>query len=115
MEYNEGIARNTRANRSWIVNNSRQVLHTLKKTNVAIQFDIVLTFLPYTLNIPHDLLLACLESLIKEAYKVRGATYKTIGYNRTYWAGTTEIDRMSISMKTLLCHIRFLILYKSRQ
>ena len=25
-------------------------------------------------DIPHDLLLVCLESLIKEAYKVKGAT-----------------------------------------
>ena len=94
-EYSEGIARNTRANCFWIVNNSRQVLHTLKKinnTNVAIQFDSFDFSTLYT-NIPHDLLLARLESLIKQAYK-------------TYWADTTEIDRASIS---LLYHIRFLI------
>ena len=110
-EYSEGIARNTRANCFWIVNNSRQVLHTLKKinnTNIAIHFDSFDFSTLYT-NIPRDLLLACLESLIKEAYKVRGATYITIGYNKTYWADTTEIDRTSISMEALLYHIRFLI------
>ena len=45
---------------------------------VAMQFDSFDFSTLYT-NIPHDLLLACLEILIKEAYKVRGATYKTIG------------------------------------
>ena len=35
--------------------------------------------------------------------------YITIGYNKTCWADTTEIDRTSISMETLLYHIRFLI------
>ena len=63
-ESSEGIARNTRANCFWIVKNSRQVLHTLKKlnnTNVAMQFDSFDFSTLYT-NIPHDLLLASLEA-----------------------------------------------------
>ena len=37
-------------------------------------------------NIPHDLPLDCLDNLVKEAYRVRGATYISTGYSNIFWS-----------------------------
>ena len=62
------------ANSFWIIDNSTQVLYMLNKLNnttFAVHFD----FSTLYTNIPHDLLLECLKSLVEEAYRVRGANW----------------------------------------
>ena len=76
-EYNKGIIRNTGANSFWIIDNSTQVLYMLNKLNnttFATHFDSFDFSTLYT-NIPHDLLLECLKSLVEEAYRVRGVNW----------------------------------------
>ena len=36
-------------------------------------------------NILHDLLFNCLDNLVEEAYRVRGATYISVDHN-TFWS-----------------------------
>ena len=106
-EYNKGIVRNTGANSFWIIDNSTQVLYMLNKLNnttFATHFDSFDFSTLYT-NIPHDLLLECLKSLVEEAYRVRGANYISIGYNKTYWTDKTELGRTCISEHKFLDHI----------
>ena len=43
------------------------------------------------------MLLECLKSLIEEAYRVSGANYISIGYNKAYWVDNIEIGRTCIS------------------
>ena len=110
-EYKNGIIRNTGANSFWIIDNSTQVLYMLNKLNnttFATHFDSFDFSTLYT-NIPHDLLLECLKSLVEEAYRVRGANYISIGYSKTYWTDKTELGRTCISEHKFLDHIRFLI------
>ena len=80
----------------------------LNDTTLATHFDSFDFSTLYT-NIPHNLLLECLKSLVEEAYGVRGANYISVGYNKAYWTNNTEIGRTCISEKKILDRIRFLI------
>ena len=63
--------RNSGANGFWIVNDSTQVhnkVHKLNDTTTASHFDNFDFSTLYT-NIPHDLLIDCLNNLVKEAYR----------------------------------------------
>ena len=59
-------------------------------------------------NIPHDLLIDCLDNLVKEAYRVRGATYISVGY-KTFWSDKTYRGHTNITVDKLIEYIRFLI------
>ena len=101
-EYNKGIVRNTGANSFWIIDNTAQVLHTLNKLMIPLLLCIliVLIFLLCILTYHiRNLLLECLKSLVEEAYRVRGATHISIGYNKAYWTDNTEIGCICISEK----------------
>lgn len=60
-------------------------------------------------NIPHDLLKECLDKLVKEAYRVRGATYISIGRANAFWSGTQYKGHTNITEDKLIGHINFLI------
>ena len=109
-EYNEGIIRNSGANCFWIINNSTQVLNKLNKLNnttIATHFDSFDFSTLYT-NIPHDLLLDCLDNLVKEAYRVRGATYISAGHN-VFWSDKAYRGHTNITVDKLIEYIQFLI------
>ena len=110
-EYNEGITRNSGANCFWIINNSTQVLNKLSKLNntiAATHFDSFDFATLYT-NIPHDLLGNCLDNLIKEAYRVRGATYISVGRFNAFWSDKLFKGHANITVDKLIEYIMFLI------
>ena len=109
-EYNEGLTKKSGANGFWIVNNSTQVLNKLRKLNdttTASHFD-SFDFSTFYTNIPHDLLIDCLDNLVKEAYRVRGATYISVGY-KTFWSDKTYRGHTNITLDKIIEYIRFLI------
>ena len=110
-EYNEGILKNSGANCFWIIDNSTQVLNKLAKLNnstTAKHFDSFDFSTLYT-NIPHDLLLNCLDNLDKEAYRVRGATYISTGYSNTFWSDKISTGYTRMTVDKLIEYINFLI------
>ena len=84
------------------------MLNKLNNTTFATYFD-SFDFSTLYINIPHDLLVECLKSLVEEAYRVRGANYISIGYSKAYWTDKTELGRTCISEHKVLDHIRFFI------
>ena len=50
----------------------------------------------------------CLDNLVKEAYRVRGATYISVGY-KTFWSDKTYRGHTNITVDKLIEYIRFLI------
>ena len=79
-EYCEGIYRNTGIHCFWIINNSQQVISTLKDINASAKakhFDSYDFSTLYT-SIPHDSLKNNMRLLIDEAFKVRGAIYLSV-------------------------------------
>ena len=95
-EYNKGIIRNSAANCFWIIDNSTQVLYD---TTIATHFDSFDFSTLYT-NIPHDLLLDCLDNSVKEAYRVRGATYISVGHN-FFWSDKACRGHTNITIENL--------------
>ena len=76
-QYCDGIYNHSGINCFWIVNNSTEVLdrlHQINKTSRARRFDSYDFAILYT-NIPHNALKKNIRSLVREAFKIRGAKY----------------------------------------
>ena len=76
-QYCDGIYNHSGINCFWIVNNSTEVLdrlHQINKTSRARRFDSYNFATLYT-NIPHNALKNNIRSLVREAFKIRGAKY----------------------------------------
>ena len=88
-EYCEGIYRNTGIHCFWIINNSQQVISTLKDINTfakAKHFDSYDFSTLYT-SIPHDSLKNNMSLLIDKAFKACGAVYLSVNKSgKCYWA-----------------------------
>ena len=76
-EYCAGICRNTGINCFFVINNAQSVLHSLYTLNSTLDGRSLDTFDFSTLytSIPHHSLKLTIKSLIKEAFRVRGALY----------------------------------------
>ena len=88
-EYCDGISKNTGINCFWIVDNSQQVINILRDINTSAKakhFDSYDFSTLYT-SIPHGSLKANIQTLIEEAFKVRGASYISLSKSgKCYWA-----------------------------
>ena len=73
----EGIFRNTGINYFWIIHNSQHVLTTIQNLNATTKPKCFDFSAPYT-NIPLGSLKSNLCELIREAFKVRGASYLVV-------------------------------------
>ena len=97
------IYRNTGIHCFWIINNSQQVISTLKDINASAKakhFDSYDFSTLYT-SIPHDSLKNNMRVLIDEAFKVRGAVYLSVNKRgKSYWAqapnACMNIDRLEL-------------------
>ena len=110
-EYNEGIMRNSGANCFWIIDNSTEVLKKLDKINdtgIARHFDSFDFSTLYT-NIPHDLLLDCIDTLVTEAYRIRGANYISIHGAKSFWSDQAVDGCINVELDKIIDHIHFLI------
>ena len=110
-EYCEGIYRNTGIHCFWIVNNSQQVISTLKDINTSAKakhYDSYDFSTLYT-SIPHDSLKNNMSLLIDEAFKVRGAVYLSVNKRgKCYWAQAPNAC-MNIDRLELVAMIEYLV------
>ena len=111
QEYCEGIFKNTGVNCFWIIKNSQQVLHNLQKindTSKAYHFDSFDFSTLYT-SIPHSSLKNNLNTLVKEAYTIRGAKYLNIKRQGiAYWSQSQSGER-SITLNELVNMLEYLV------
>ena len=111
QEYCEGIFKNTGVNCFWIIKNSQQVLHNLQKindTSKAYHFDSFDFSTLYT-SIPHSSLKNNLNTLVKEAYTIRGAKYLNINRQGiAYWSQSQSGER-SITLNELVNMLEYLV------
>ena len=111
QEYCEGIFKNTGVNCFWIIKNSQQVLHNLQKindTSKAYHFDSFDFSTLYT-SIPHSSLKNNLNTLVKEAYTIRGAKYLNINRQGiAYWSQSQSGER-SILLNELVNMLEYLV------
>ena len=104
----------TGVNCFWIIDNSQQVLSTLNKMNyfsTAKHLDSYHFSTLYT-SIPHCLLKQALQSLIKEAYKVRDSVFLIADHaGRAYWSNTpsSSSSKHNITEEQLVAYVEYLI------
>ena len=88
-QYCDGIYNHSGINCFWIVNNSTEVLdrlHKINKTSRARRFDSYDFATLYT-NIPHNALKNNIRSLVREAFKIRGAKYIIVDrHDNGHWS-----------------------------
>ena len=113
-QYCEGIFRNTGVNCFWIINNSQQVLTTIQNLNATTKPKCFNSFDFSTLytNIPHGSLKSNLCELIREAFKVRGASYLIVDKNgKAHWSQTPSLSDKcrNIDMNKLIEMLDYLI------
>ena len=61
-------------------------------------------------SIPHNLLLQCLEELITESFRVRGATYICVNHNNAFWSDNkVNNQEHNVSESNLIEYVRFLV------
>ena len=95
----------------WIIKNSQLVLHNLQKindTSKAYYFDSFDFSTLYTSN-PHSSLKNNLNTLVKEAYTIRGAKYLNINRQGiAYWSQSQSGER-STTLNELVNMLEYLV------
>ena len=107
-EYCNGIKGSTKA----IVDSSTPVLDLIDKLNNSTLVRHADTFDFSTLysSISHNLLLQCLEELITEEFRVRGATYICVNHNNTFWSDNKVNNQdHNVSESNLIEYVRCLV------
>ena len=84
-------------------------LTTIADDTIAVTHFDSFDFATLYTNIPHDLLGNCLDNLIKEAYRVRGATYISVGRFNAFWSDKLFKGHANITVNKLIEYIMFLI------
>ena len=101
-QYCAGIYNHSGINCFWIINNSIEVLdrlHKINKTSRAKQFDSYDFATLYT-NIPHNALKNNIRSLVREAFKIRGAKYIIVDrYGSGHWSLESASSTTCVSVK----------------
>ena len=86
-QYCEGMYKRTGVNCFWVIENSMEVMEKLRRHQRPDAFKLII--LPHCIlvYIPHDMLKSSIRTLVREAYKVRGAKYLVIDrLNRAHWS-----------------------------
>ena len=113
-QYCGGIYKHTGVNCFWIVENSVEVLkklHNINETSRAKYFDSYDFATLYT-NIPHDALKNNVRSLVREAFKVRGAKYLIVDtHGKAHWSQTPaeSVSCVSVDKSVLVEWTDYLI------
>ena len=100
-QYCDGIYSHSGVNCFWIINNSTEVLdrlHQINKTSRARKFDSYDFATLYT-NIPHNALKNNIRSLVREAFKIRGAKYIIVDrHGNGHWSLESALSTASVSV-----------------
>ena len=113
-QYCDGIYNHSGINCFWIINNSTEVLdrlHKINKTSRAKQFDSYDFATLYT-NIPHNALKNNIRSLVREAFKIRGAKYIIVDrHGSRHWSleSASSTACVSVRKSTLVEWTEYLI------
>ena len=113
-QYFAGIYNHSGINCFWIINNSTEVLdrlHKINKTSRAKQFDSYDFATLYT-NIPHNALKNNIRSLVREAFKIRGAKYIIVDrHGSGHWSleSASSTACVSVRKSTLVEWTEYLI------
>ena len=113
-QYCNGIFCKTGVNCFWIIDNSQQVLSALNKINyfsTARHFDSYDFSTLYT-SIPHAALKEALETLVREAYRVRDSEYIVADTDgNAYWSdiASNSLLKQNISEEMLVTYVEYLI------
>ena len=88
-QYCEEIYKRSGVNCFWVIENSLEVLEKLRRINKTSEARCFETYDFATLytSVPHDMLKSSIRTLVREAYKDRGAKYLVIDrLNRAHWS-----------------------------
>ena len=100
-QYCDGIYNHSGINCFWIINHSTEVLdrlHQINKTSRARKFDSNDFATLYT-NIPHNALKNNIRSLVREAFKIRGAKYIIVDrHGNGHWSLESALSTACVSV-----------------